>query len=256
MNNLNVIGDIAGNFLTLKALLDKMPEAELLCLGDPNDRGPRSKEVIEFLMSNGQTVQSNHAHMFTTTWREMAFPGREPLFYEPGTFIWNGGDSTLDSYQFQCSAKEMHMYVPEEHIEWLENCPSACEIKDFVFTHAPLHPLLNLKDACNLGTGFHEVPDFFHSDYSIIWNRTVPERPHPDLKGKINVFGHNSSDMVKVYTTQFPRSIKVDNTGFQELLAKQDIYPIYGICLDTSSVKVLTGLHLPTMTIYQQEYID
>lgn len=46
------IGDIAGNFKTLKALLDKLPNKKVILLGDPNDRGPRSNEVIQFIMDN------------------------------------------------------------------------------------------------------------------------------------------------------------------------------------------------------------
>lgn len=255
--NYNVIGDIAGNFLTLKALLAKMPQdAELISLGDPNDRGPRSKEVIEFLMSNGRTVQSNHAHLFTHAWRQSATPGAQPRFYEKDVFMWNGGGPTLNSYGENWHIDTIWRHVPEDHIKWLESCPMYIETDGFVMSHAPLHIQRTLQEASDIGTGFDELPSFFQSEYSLIWNRGVPERPHPDLKGKINLFGHNSSNMVKVYTTQFPNGLKVDNNGLQKLLKTQDQYPIYGICIDTSSDKKLTGLHLPTMTIYEQEYID
>jgi len=178
-------------------------------------------------MNNGKTVFSNHAHLFAHEWHQQANPGKSSLYYEPGVFIDNGGNATLNSYEFQRPLKEMHLYVPKEHIDWLESCPMYIETDDFVFTHAPLHPLLTLKEACDIGTGFHEIPDFYHSAYSLIWNRVVPEYPHKDLDGNINIFGHNSSDMVKIYTTEYPKGIKVDKSNFQEIWKKKGTYPIF-----------------------------
>jgi len=264
MNNYNVVGDIAGNFLTLKALLAKMPQdAELLSLGDPNDRGPRSKEVIEFLMKNGKTVNSNHAHMFVENWQQSAMPGAAPRYYEWDLFFYNGGNATMDSYagtppgKWGSLGKEVHELVPASHIEFLEKCPMYIETSSYVFSHAPLHIRSTLESASKLGNGFASPYDIdLVSEFSLIWNRYVPDRPHPHLNGRIHIFGHNSSDMVKVYTTQFLDGKKVDNEGLQVLLSTDNQYPIYAICLDTSRGKKLTGLHLPSMTLYEQEYID
>lgn len=47
------VGDIHGCFLALKSLLEKLPlseEDELIFMGDYVDRGPNSREVIEFLI--------------------------------------------------------------------------------------------------------------------------------------------------------------------------------------------------------------
>ena len=86
-----------------------------------------------------------------------------------------------------------------------------------------------------------------------------------DNASKLNLFfnnssssSFNSSDKVKIYTPQFPNGIKVTPEQMEEY-KKSDMfktYPIYAICLDTSSAKVLTGMHMPTMTLYTQEYID
>lgn len=262
MNNYNVVGDIAGEFLTLKALLAKMPQdATLISLGDPNDRGPQSKEVIEFLMKNGHTVQSNHAHLMTEAWDQSSSPGVKPRYYEYD--LWpscNGGIQTMDSYagigpnNWGSLGKKLHELIPVDHIEWLKSCPMWIESENFVFTHAPLHSQLSLMDAAELGGGFDETYDP-QSQYSLIWNRYVGERPNKFLGGLINIFGHNSSNAVKVYTTQFPLGIKVDNEQLKEIWNRKEEYPIYGICLDTSSARILTGLHLPTMTLYTQEYI-
>lgn len=258
MDNYNVIGDVAGNFLTLKALLAKMPQdAELICLGDPSDRGARSKEVIEFLITTGKTVNSNHAHIFVDFYEQSKNPNTYFPYYEKEVFFYNGGTQTVESYnpEWHPSDKKFHEIIPESHIEFLKNCPFYIKSKNFVMTHAPLSDQCTLKSACDLGEGFFRGGDVI-SERSLLWNRYVPEHPHSDLKGKINIFGHNASNMVKVYTTQYPLGIKADNNKLQQLLLTNDEYPIYAICLDTSSAKVLTGLHLPTMTIYQQDYID
>ena len=42
---MNLIGDIQGNYHTLRALLKQMPDEEPVSVGDMIDRGPRSKAV-------------------------------------------------------------------------------------------------------------------------------------------------------------------------------------------------------------------
>jgi serine/threonine protein phosphatase 1 len=260
MNNFNVIGDIAGNYLTLLALLDKMPkDANIIALGDINDRGPRTKEVIEFFLVNEgmhDVVASNHGHMMVEEWKQQAMPGAHPRYYHDG--LWprrNGGMDTMKSYGNE-TEYDIHKVIPKEHIDFLERCPGYIETENFVMTHAPIHVSYSPDEAVNLGTGFaHRIFDQ-QSEQSVLWNRQVPHRVNPKLKGKINLFGHNASDKVKVYTTEFPSGIKADQAKLNELLAKKEEYPVYAIALDTSHGPCLTGLHLPTMTIYQQEYID
>lgn len=270
-DNYNVIGDVAGNYLTLKALLGKMPkDSELLCLGDPVDRGPRSKEVVEFLMNNGKTINSNHAHLMVECWEHSAMPGAKPRYYEHDIWFYNGAIQTMSSYDPDWMAKaefchstnmyttvlgfkeeKIHTMIPREHIQFLKNCPMFIETDGFVMTHAPLHIKKTLMQASELGTGFSDGVDE-RSNNNLLWNRYVGDKPHPNLNGKINLFGHNSSDKAKVYTPRYPQGIKLSPEEF-ETFPKSDIF---AICLDTSSAKVLTGLHLPTMKLYTQEYID
>lgn len=259
-NNFNVVGDLEGRIKTLKALLDKMPkDAELLSLGDVNDRGPSTKELIEFLMKNGETVQSNHGHMMVEAWKHSAMPGCYPLYY--ALDIWpehNGGMDTLRSYappDWLGTTTKFHEYIPESHIKFLENCPPYIESDDYIMSHAPIRGNASADEACDLGLGFNG-PFNWAAETSIIWNRYVPEMPNAKLNGKINIFGHNSSNAVKVFTTEFRGGIKVDQDKFTEIWSKREKYPIFAIGLDTSGGKFLTGLHLPTLTLYHQEFID
>lgn len=264
-NNYNVIGDVAGNYKTLLALIEQMPkDAELICLGDPIDRGPRSKEVVEYLMKNGRTINSNHAHMLCEEWKQHANPGAHPRYYEKG--IWphsNGGMTTIFSYgsSFNDDGRswtgDVSRVIPKDHYEFLRDCPMYIETEDFILTHAPCTQARTLEEMSQLGRGFSRFDMDYVSDGSLLWNRYVPRKPNPDLKGKINIFGHNASDKVKVYNPKFPNGIYVKDST--ELAGVLD--GCYGICIDTSrrdkyGKQKLTGLHLPTMTIYQQEYID
>ncbi len=258
MDNFNVIGDVAGNFKTLKALIEQMPsDAEVLCLGDPNDRGPRSKEVIEHFMKQGKLVNSNHAHMMVEAWKQQAMPGAHPEYYDVG--LWpqrNGGMTTVFSYASSADyTGKITDIIPENHIRFLEQCPMFIETENFIMTHAPIHVNKSPEEAADLGTGF--TCQFFDevAENSCIWNRLVPTRMNPKLGGKINIFGHNASNKPKVYTTQFPHGIKVNQVKLNEILANKD-EQIYAIALDTSHGDGLTGLHLPTMTLYYQDFID
>lgn len=254
MSDYNIIGDVAGNFNTLKKLLGKMPgNNTVVCLGDPNDRGPRSKQVIQYFMKKGILIQSNHAHMMTESYVAHKDIDR-PYYYDPGTWtLINGGYKTLDSYSEKFG--ELSEIIPEEDIEFLLSCPMYIETDKFLMTHAPLHPSLTLKDACDLGKGFARNVWDQKSDFSLLWNRVVPKRPHPDLKGKINVFGHNANTRPTVYSVNHSSGIRLHGEEFTEYVLDSG-NKVFGICLDTSLAKILTGLDTKTMRLYVQDYID
>ena len=260
-NNLNIVGDLEGRLLTLQALLAKMPQdATLVSLGDICDRGPRTKETIEFLMKNGHTVQSNHTHMMLEAClQEIHGPGVLPLYYH--RTVWpefNGGMETMKSYDpdFKMGDKLMKS-IPMGHVQFLKGLPMWIETDKYVFTHAPLHPKFSLADASDLGEGFMGSYDY-NSENSLLWNRVVPEKPNMFLDGRVNVFGHNSNTDVMIYNALFPNGRKMSPENFEtyKSMEQYEAYPIYAMCIDTSRAKKLTGLHLPTMTIYQQEFID
>ena len=88
----NIIGDIHGHYDAFIKLVEKMPkDAEVICTGDMVDRGPQSKEVVEwFLKGNGRCLMGNHEHMLIESHKDYNSSGLP--FYEPG--LWeecNGG---------------------------------------------------------------------------------------------------------------------------------------------------------------------
>lgn len=267
----NVLGDLAGQLKTTELLLAKMPkENKTLCLGDPNDRGPDSKGVIDFLMkTNADHVMSNHSHFMTEAWKQSSMPGAHPRYYEKDIWFYNGAIQTLTSYNDKwpeiINFEQVAQYIafdedklwtlfPKEHIVYLMELPMYIENDKFVFTHAPIHQNLTIQQAIRLGEGFSTYKHDYQSASSVLWNREVPDRPNKHLNGKINIFGHNASDAVKVYSKNYPQSIKCyNNEDFKRETAK--IEDVWAICLDTSAAKKLTGLDLNNMELYEQEYI-
>ena len=207
-----VIGDIAGRYKTLMALIDKMPEGEVVSVGDMVDRGPRSKEVVEYFMNNGRAILGNHEHMMIDHLRN---EGRDNAYYGDGVWFWNGGMATMESYGHS---------IPNNIVSWLETLPLYLEIEGHLVSHSFVPRGMTLEEACDLGD--------IVSDYNIIWSREEPER----IEGyKSHIAGHNSQFGLRTWS---------DDQGD------------YAHCLDASREKVLTGIHLPSMKIYQQPYID
>ena len=85
----NIIGDIAGNYNTLMALLKQMPDEEVISVGDMIDRGPHSKQVLEWFMKNGTAVLGNHEHLLYTSQTDS---------YMADIFLRNGGIATIQSF--------------------------------------------------------------------------------------------------------------------------------------------------------------
>jgi serine/threonine protein phosphatase 1 len=214
---MNVIGDVAGEYDTLLALVKKMPKDEIVLLGDIIDRGKKSKDCVEWAIENATMVLGNHCDMMIDHCRKQ---GR----YERGIWLMNGGDETLNSYGFPFTEnvwnKEiLSQYIPESHLAWLESLPMFIERDDLFISHAPASMFYNLEFT-------KTIPPANGS--SLVWNRTEPKK----MEGKLQLFGHNASWRLRKFGT-----------------------PPWAICLDTSWDKVLTGYNTKTQEIYQQPYI-
>jgi hypothetical protein len=241
---MNVIGDVAANYLTLLALLKKMPTDETILIGDFLDRGPRAKDLMEWLMKNGKALLGNHEHLCLDAYLNSLDPEMKSYkpYYKPGLWVENnGGDTTLKSYDPEFAKKLIHEIIPAQHIEYIKNLPLYQDLGQFFLSHAPKSPRSSPDECSKLGVGFHQSHKNHTEDRSLIWNRQRP-RLWP---GKIQIFGHLSFEEVRYYSQKYQAGIR--------RLPDDDVY---AIAIDTSSANVLTGIHLPTMKIYQQEFID
>lgn len=209
----NIIGDIGGQFDAFMKLIEKMPKGEIICVGDLVDRGPKSKEVVEWVMKNGKSILGNHEHMMIDAYRKGGY-------YQTRCWGSNGGNKTIQSFG-ACVSE-----VPEEIIKWMENNPKYMIIGDIFISHSFITPGCKLEDVLDVGQSWMD----YKCDQSIIWNRDKPER-RPEYK--LQVAGHNSQFKLRRFA---------------------DEHGEYAICLDDSGNGKLTGLHIPSMEIFQQEF--
>lgn len=250
-NNVYVLGDIAGQYDALMRLVAKLEDgAKIILVGDIVDRGPKSKQVVTWAMNNPnvETILGNHEHLMVDFFRETNK-------YREGVWINNGGQETLVSYfgdrakfyeQHEVSQgmlfdwttclnpKELIAEFPIAVVEWMEGLPLKKEIevdgKKFFISHAPLAAHLSPdeaeKAAHDPNPGTHQSP----ATASLLWNRYKPI-----ARGDVGtqVFGHNSNWKLKFFGIAFNP---------------------WAICLDDSSNKVLTALHLNTLNVIQEPY--
>lgn len=269
-----VIGDIAGQHSALMKLIDKVPPLKpIVLLGDLNDRGWESKQVIAWAIANENrvtTLDSNHGDMFVD-WFFQTMNGFTSSAYQPRydneVFEYNGGRATLSSYGInisRCDADELLANKTLcDHVAWLRTRPSSllAEIagQKYFFSHAPMNPNTHrdLKQFLLRGKGY--CVDYGYagdqdSTNNFQWNRNEPFQFHRDLPDTISVFGHNSGKDLKLFCEQYKDGIYVKGTDYLQALVDKNKGEVYGICMDTSKDEKLTALDLDTMTIYHSNY--
>lgn len=189
-----IIGDVHGEFDSLRILVDKLPkDSKLIFVGDLVDRGRKSKEVIDFVKSNNHLcVLGNHEKMmieYVTEFKQ-TYPNLPSMVYYH-RWINNGGKQTLLSYEviyvdksdgkLVCLEDKEKFQKLLDDVLWLETLPLYLELKasknnkPIVVSHASMANVWHLKD---------EKEDVFE-EYAL-WNRKEPKEDVPIF----NIFGH------------------------------------------------------------------
>lgn len=137
------IGDVHGCFDQLVIMMEKIREyseendikdSNLIFLGDYIDRGPKSKEVVDFLINLQETfpgkvicLRGNHEQMMLDHLRNG----------ERGFSDWldNGGRATLKSYDVGF-VRDM----PRAHLDWMLRLPYYHNDGLHFFVHAGVEP--------------------------------------------------------------------------------------------------------------------
>lgn len=127
------IGDIHGCFFELKDLIEKLPlesDSKIIFLGDYIDRGPKSRDVIEYIFQLGNqyevvALMGNHEAMLLDFLRD-------PSSALAGYFILNGGSATLASYVVSGS----EYIFPDHHLKFIAELPFFYETDKHFFVHA------------------------------------------------------------------------------------------------------------------------
>ena len=167
------VGDIHGCLDKLVSLMDiidvDLKKETLVFMGDYIDRGPHSKEVVDYLIDvarGGNRVvflKGNHELML-----QNYLSGEDKL-----SFLYNGGEATLRSYMKGGGLDEANL-IPPEHLEFFDNLRLYYETENYIFVHGGLKANISLE----------------HQDeWDMLWMRD--EFIYSDFDfGKLVIFGH------------------------------------------------------------------
>lgn len=134
------IGDIHGCINLLEALWNKIDfdreKDTLVFIGDYIDRGPDSREVVDFVLDlkkklNVICLRGNHEQMLLTYHLYNTYKD----FY-----LMNGGTSTITSYGLVNSDSGKRIDIPAEHLDFFRRLIPYHETDDYIFVHAGLKP--------------------------------------------------------------------------------------------------------------------
>lgn len=172
--SLIAIGDIHGCARSLDALLDRLEPGvndHLVFVGDYTDRGPRSRETIERLITLGRMahagigprctfLRGNHDQMMLD-WIDH---GASEMWFH------NGGLTTIESYRLENGEID----IPSAHAAFLRSTRLYLVTDTYCFVHAGLDPMHSVEYNLNCMTSdtFLWTRDHF-SISERQWEKTV-----------------------------------------------------------------------------------
>ena len=184
------VGDIHGRYDKLVAMMEILPwEKEsgdlLLFIGDYVDRGPRSRDVVEFLVQlkkqggNFVFLKGNHEKMLLDFYIQQ----KDQMLY-----VANGGAETIASY-VEGGIGRKAFVLPEDHLEFLLSLQLIHETEEYIFVHAGLRDAIPLEEQAEEDLLWIRE-EFIYSTYDwtkrIIFGHTALEMPFV-TPGKIGI---------------------------------------------------------------------
>jgi serine/threonine protein phosphatase 1 len=147
-------GDLHGHYTELMGLHQQLLDAgmvpardTLVFLGDENDGGPNTKQVIDQLIAwqrdypHWVFLKGNHGDLMLDA---LCWNSRKYGSYD---LWWNqGGRATAMSYlpadatDYERAIMQPRDYIPQEHLDWLAKRPLIHITDQYVFIHAGLLP--------------------------------------------------------------------------------------------------------------------
>lgn len=242
------VGDIHGEMDHLLNLLDKLPdlthEDTLLFIGDYLDRGPKSAQVIQFLIkvfpektqATIVTLRGNHED----AWLKV-LAGNDSGFVLP---VGNGCLATLRSFQggvvpeqgaFPSSLQEMEAltsgaFFPPTVVDWMRNLPLFHEDEHGIYVHGGLPTI----------EGGWKHPLLYEDPAQLVWCRDTTF--FSSYQGKRVVFGHTPA-------SRLPQHLSIHTP-----MDPGDIYlagDVVGIDTGCGGGGFLSAVELPSLTIYE-----
>jgi len=173
MERVFAVGDIHGCFNKLVSLMEiidiDLKKDTLLFIGDYIDRGPDSKEVVDYLIDLGRResrvvfLRGNHEFMLDN------YLSRTDML----SFMYNGGQATLDSYARSINPSASNL-IPTAHLDFFSNLRPCYETDNYIFVHGGLKPNISFEQ---------------QNEWDMLWIRDEFISSDFDF-GKRVIFGH------------------------------------------------------------------
>ncbi|MBL9116808.1 MAG: serine/threonine protein phosphatase [Verrucomicrobiaceae bacterium] len=170
-----VIGDVHGCFTALTTLVERVgisPGDTIITLGDYVDRGPQSRDVIEWLIERERTSRlipliGNHEIM-------MLKALEDSISQKAWESMYVGGHATLESYGSEGSPAKITQ-IPDEHWDFMiRRLRRYHENEKFIFAHASVDPFVELEA---------------QTDIALLWSIFEPQALHQS--GRPIICGHS-----------------------------------------------------------------
>jgi len=213
------IGDIHGCFQSMEAILEKLKpyyDRQFVFVGDYIDRGPSSKQVVDYLLDFKEEVdcvflRGNHEQMLLDALNNDKL----------SLWMMNGGRSTLNSY----GITQNEGALPEEHVTFYNNTKLFYETDDYFFVHAGLSPGKTIAESVK---DEEEINEFLWerahlNAFETPWEKTVvfghTPRPRPIKKPQMlgidtgcvyDQMGYGKLTAVKLPEEEFVQQVCLD----------------------------------------------
>jgi serine/threonine protein phosphatase 1 len=241
------IGDIHGEPAHLYKLLSCLPSLEatdtVVFLGDYLDRGPNSKDVIDYVRTFPErtkakvvALRGNHED----AWLRVCKRGWDEFVLPPG----NGCLAAMRSFtggpvpaEGELARPDEMMdlttglFFPDDVVKWLDSLPYWYENEHAIFVHAGLPPG---------ETGGFLHPSEVKDPIVLLWIRT--ESFFRSYRGKLVVFGHTRTEFLPQELSQYTPDDPND------LWAGENVM---GIDTGCGSGGFLTAVELPALRVYE-----
>lgn len=157
----------------MEALLEKLKpyyDRKFIFIGDYIDRGPSSKQVVDYLIDFRQKVdcvflRGNHEQMLIDAYNR----GDSELW------MMNGGRTTMKSYGLSAQSATL----PESHEDFYINTKLYYDTEDYFFVHAGISPGKTIAESLKDDKGMH----------GFMWERSHLNAFETPWEKKV-VFGH------------------------------------------------------------------
>lgn len=242
------IGDIHGEMDHLLTVMSRLPrldiEDTLVFLGDYIDRGPSSKQVVEYLRrlprmvrAKVVTLRGNHEdawlHVRRDPWPDFLRPPAHGCLAAYRSFVGKPhperGEMASANEQEEF---ESGKFFPTDVVDWMNALPYWYEDDHALYVHAGLPKLP--------GGGFAHPSQLPHPPTAVLWLRD--DDFFRNYRGKRVVFGHTRTEYLPEELSGYTPEDPKDLWSYENVL---------GIDTGCGNGGFLTAVELPELLVYE-----